>query len=202
MSSLAVVEFVFGLGSRYSYLASTQLGRLRQATGCELVWTPISSVELMEVRGRTPFKGPPISGQYVAEYREQDALAWAALYGVPFVEPHPTPTDHQLMAAACRAADSLGALVPYVHAMFRAIFAEHREIDQQACIELATRQGIDRQKFGMALVDPAIRARLSGDAHLCVERGVFGVPTFLVDDRMFWGNDRLVLLEHYLANRR
>jgi 2-hydroxychromene-2-carboxylate isomerase len=201
MAAPAVVEFVFGLGSRYSYLACTQLGRLRQATHCELVWTPVSSVELMSLRGQTPFRGAPVSGQYDAVYRQKDAEAWAAYYGVPFFEPHPAPHDHQLMAVACRAAGQFEAMVPYIHAMFRAVFAEHREIDPQACIDLATRQGIDRARFGAALVDPAMRSKVSDDARDSVRRGAFGVPTFLVDDRVFWGNDRLVLLEHYLMNR-
>lgn len=201
MKSPAVVEFVFGLGSRYSYLASTQLGALRQKTGCELVWTPISSTELMGLRGNSPFAGPPVSGQYDWGYREKDALDWAAYYGVPFTEPHPAPQDHQLMAIACRAAENLGAMVPYVHALFRAVFDEHREIDSGACVDVASRTGLDRVAFGAALANPAIRTRVSADARKCAEKGVFGVPSFLVDDRMFWGNDRLVLLSHYLANR-
>lgn len=202
MAAAGVIEFVFGLGSRYSYLASTQLGRIRQKTGCELLWIPVSSVELMSLRGQTPFLGAPVSGQYDQEYRRQDAEAWAAYYGVPFTEPHPAPQDHQLMAVACRAAEALGAMVPYVHTLFRAVFAEHREIDANACIDMATRQGLDRQKFGTALADPALRARVTQDAVASVARGMFGVPAFLVDDRMFWGNDRLVLLERYLETRR
>jgi 2-hydroxychromene-2-carboxylate isomerase len=202
MAAAAVVEFVFGLGSRYSYLASTQLGRIRQKTACELLWTPVSSVELMNLRGQSPFLGSPVSGQYDWDYRRKDAEAWAAYYGVPFTEPHPAPQDHQLMAVACRAAEALGAMVPYIHSMFRAVFDEHREIDANACIDMATRQGLDRQKFGVALADPAVRARVSQDAVASVARGVFGVPAFLVDDRVFWGNDRLVLLEHHLGTRQ
>lgn len=202
MGSPAVVEFVFGLGSRYSYLASTQLGRLREKTGCELVWTPVSSVELMQLRGSSPFLGAPVSGQYDRDYRRRDAEDWAAYYGVPFSEPHPPPADHQLLAVACRAAESMGAMVPYVHGLFRAIFAEHREIDPSVCIDVGTRQGLDRRAFAAALSDPAIRNRVSGDAKACVGKGVFGVPSFLVDDRMFWGNDRLVLLERHLLDRK
>lgn len=201
MGSVAVVEFVFGLGSRYSYLAATQLGRLREKTGCELAWTPISSVELMALRGRSPFEGAPVSGQYGRDYRKADAEAWAAYYGVPFTEPRPMPQDHQLMAIACRAADRFGAMVPYIHSLFRAIFDEHREIDPAACIDVASRQGLDRLAFGSALADPAVRAQVSEDARTCAAKGVFGVPTFLVDGRMFWGNDRLVLLDHYLGKR-
>lgn len=197
MSGPAVVEFVFGLGRRYSYLASTQLGRIRQRTGCEFVWTPVSSVELMALRKRMPFQGGPVSGQYDWDYRRQDAQAWAAYYGVPFTEPNPAPRDHQLLAVACRAAGALGAMVPFAHALL----VGHREIDAHACLDLGARQGLERQKFGLAMADPAIRIRVTGDAQEALARGAFGVPTFFVDGRMFWGNDRLVLLEHHLGHR-
>ena len=58
----ARVEFVFGLGSRYSYLASTQLDGIASRTGCSFEWVPLSSVALMAARGRTPFRGDPVSG--------------------------------------------------------------------------------------------------------------------------------------------
>ncbi|MSQ73777.1 MAG: hypothetical protein EXR27_21265 [Betaproteobacteria bacterium] len=53
------VEFVFGLGSRYSYLASTQLDAIAARRGCEITWVPVSSVALMAAGGRTPFGGGP-----------------------------------------------------------------------------------------------------------------------------------------------
>ncbi len=40
--SLAV-EFYYGLGSRYSYLASTQLERIAAETGCRFDWHPLKS---------------------------------------------------------------------------------------------------------------------------------------------------------------
>ena len=198
----ARVEFVFGLGSRYSYLASTQLERIAAATGCEFEWVPVSSVALMAARGRTPFRGDPTSGQYEGDYRRRDAEDWARYYGVPFVEPHPAPDDHALMAVAVRAAGEQGALVPYARAMFDAVFVRHVRIDAEACIAVGRMLALDEARLRAAMTDAALRARAQADAEECAARGAFGVPTFFAGGRMFWGNDRLVLLEDWLRRRR
>ena len=49
--------------------------------------------------------------------------------------------------------------------------------------------------------DPATAVRLRDTTREAHKRGAFGVPTFFVDDRIYWGNDRLVLLRHHLAQR-
>jgi 2-hydroxychromene-2-carboxylate isomerase len=189
------VEFVFGLGSRYSYLASTQLDGIALRTGCSFEWIPLSSVALMAARGKTPFRGDPVSGQYDWDYRRRDAEDWARYYGVPFTEPHPAPEDHALMAVATRAAEAQGALVAYARAMFDAVFVQHLRIDGAACVEIARKLGLDVALYQAAFNDPSVRARVDADARGYAEKGAFGVPTFFANGRPYWGNDRLVLLE-------
>jgi 2-hydroxychromene-2-carboxylate isomerase len=195
------VEFFFGLGSRYSYLAFTQIARIESAHACTFSLQPISSVELMDLRGKSPFQASPVSGQYEWDYRRSDAEAWAKYYRVPFVEPKPLPEDHRLMARACYAAGTQGALRPYCEALFQAVFVGNERIDAQTCAVIASRIKLDPRLFGEAVASSAVNERVSASARRAFKRGAFGVPTFFVGDRMFWGNDRLVLLEHYLARR-
>src|SRR5262245_31252926 len=193
------VDFYFGLGSRYSYLAFTQLERIERAQGCCFVLQPLSSVELMQMRGQSPFQQPPVSGQYDWQYRQADAEAWAAYYGVPYVEPKALPDDHRLLAKACWAAHAQARMRAYCNAVFQAVFVEHQDIGRALCVERARDLGLDVDAFDKALDDHAVEQRLTLVTQRAIQRGVFGVPAFLVGDRMFWGNDRLVLLEHYLA---
>jgi len=78
------VRFYYGQGSRYSYLASTQIERLQADTGCRVHWRPLYSGDLFRARGADPFAGPPVSGQYEWAYRRFDAACWADYYGVPY----------------------------------------------------------------------------------------------------------------------
>jgi 2-hydroxychromene-2-carboxylate isomerase len=194
----ARVEFVFGLGSRYSYLASTQLASIAARTGSSFTWVPVSSVALMAARGSSAFQGAPVSGQYEAAYRKQDAEDWAQYYGVPYVESLPPPTDHALMAVAALAAGEQGALERYARALFEQVFVAHAAIDAAACVRLAASLRLNAGYFEKALASAALRAQAEHDASTYAARGAFGVPTFFVGERMFWGNDRLVILEDWL----
>ncbi len=99
-----VIDFYYGLGSRYSYLASTQLERIAAETGCRFDWHPLKSGALMDLRGGHPFHGAPASGQYEWPYRRLDAEAWAEYYGVPYREPVDFLVDPAYLAVAASAA--------------------------------------------------------------------------------------------------
>jgi 2-hydroxychromene-2-carboxylate isomerase len=81
------VTFYFGPGSRYSYLASTQLPRICEETGARFIWRAVYSPELIARAGSDPFHAANRRGQYRPEYRAKDVQRWAALYGIPYSEP-------------------------------------------------------------------------------------------------------------------
>jgi len=197
----ANVDFYLGLGSRYSYLAASQVERIEAAHNCRFVWKPLASGALMDRLGYNAFRASrPPSGQYDWGYREYDAKCWAAYYGIPFVEPREIRVDAAAPALACLAADGQGALVACCRLIQRLLFVEGAVIDEAALASLPERLGIDRTAFEREYGSLRIRERhekLIDEAH---KRGAFGVPTFFLGERMFWGNDRLVLLEAALRS--
>jgi 2-hydroxychromene-2-carboxylate isomerase len=200
---MPVVDAYLGLGSRYSYLASTQLDRIAQETGASFNWIPIFSEELRPP-DRDPFKGPPVSGQYEWFYRRQDAEAWADYYQVPFREPMGRLTvDYRLLVRAALAAGALKQRVPMMKRLFNAVFVDDRaELDAATCIECAVDVGIERNSFRNAFQNPAIEAERFAILERAQARGVFGVPFFFAGGKSYFGNDRLVLLTHYLKRVR
>jgi 2-hydroxychromene-2-carboxylate isomerase len=196
------VEFYYGLGSRYSYLASTQIERLEAETGCRVIWLPLYSADLMARAGRDPFAGEPTSGQYDWAYRERDASAWADYYGVPFLEPRGRIAfDPREAALACLAAGAFDATASYSRRVFQAIFAERRtSLDQTAYGRLAAELGLDGERLLALIADPETSRRHAAHIDQALTRGAFGVPTFHVRaaGQSFFGNDRLPLLRHCL----
>lgn len=196
------VEFFYGPGSRYSYLAATQLPAIEEETGCRFRWRPLFSGDLMALRGASPFQATPSSGQYEWSYRQRDALEWAALYGVPFCEPPEELREGSLargLALACTAAARLGRVENYSRRLFRAVFAdENSSFDEAGLSALAHEVGLDGERFRRTLHEPATRDELDGTTTEAHRRGAFGVPTFFVGEWMCWGNDRLVLLRRRL----
>jgi 2-hydroxychromene-2-carboxylate isomerase len=193
------VDFYLGLGSRYSYLAASQVERLEATYECRFAWKPIASGALMDRRSGNPFRGSPLSGQYDWGYREYDAKCWAAYYGIPFREPVDFRVDPATLALACLAADRQGALVPCCRLLHRLIFIEGLAIDDGVIAGLADRLDLDGPTFRRDLAVSDTRARHDTLLDEASSRGAFGVPTFFLGERMFWGNDRLVLLEAALG---
>ena len=201
MARPVAIDFYLGLGSRYSYLAASQLERIEATYGCRFVWKPIASGAFMDRRGGNPFRGQPLSGQYDWRYREYDAKCWASLYGVPFREPIAFRVDPDRLALACLAADGQGALVPCCRLLQQLIFIEGVAVDDGVIAGLAGRLELDKVAFQRDLAAPATRTRHDALLTEAAERGAFGVPTFFLGQQMFWGNDRLVLLEAALGGK-
>lgn len=197
------VEFFLGTASRYSYLASTRIEALERDTGCEVEWRPLYSANLIALGGASPFRGEPVSGQYDRAYRGRDAEVWADCYGVPYREP-PDGWIHDAallrrLAVAATAASRFGAAAPFSRRVLAAVFHEHpARLDDDLLVEFAVDCGCDEATFRARLGDEVTARLLTDTTREAHDRGAFGVPTFFVGEHMFWGNDRLVLLHHYL----
>ena len=202
MPGASTVDFYLGLGSRYSYLAASQVERIEKTHDCHFVWKPIASGALMDRRGGNPFRGQPLSGQYDWGYREYDAKCWASFYGIPFREPVAFRVDPDRLALVCLAADRQRALVPCCRLLQQLIFVEGVAVDDGVIAGLAGRLELDKAAFQRDLAAPATRTRHDALLTEAAERGAFGVPTFFLGQQMFWGNDRLVLVRHALTSRR
>ncbi len=196
------VEFFFSPGSRYCYLAGSQLPRVSARTHCRFDWRPVRGNDIRQLRGQDPFQGEPVSGQYVWAYRRRDAEMWARYYGIPFREPPSHELDFELLTRAAAAAKLLDVSESYGWALCSAVYgSDSWPLDRAVCVELAERLGLSRPEFDRAIDDPATRKLLDHNAKEAHGRGAFGVPTFFLNGVMFWGNDRLVLLEHALTRR-
>ena len=197
----STVEFFFSPASRYSYLAATQMETLERETGCTVTWRPVHGPDIRALRGRDPFQGPALSGQYEPVYRKADAEAWAALYGVPFEEPREAHFDYQLLVRGAVAGQLLGGGPHFLKAVCDAVYGSSRwPLDAALLMELAAVYGMDRDRYANELVSERVVTTLAQTAREAFQRGAFGVPTFFVGQRLFWGNDRLVLVRRALLD--
>lgn len=189
------VDFYFGPGSRYSYLASTRLAALAARTGAAFRWRPVFSPDLMRAAGLPTLSERPTQGQYDRAYREQDVRRWAALYAVPHRgDPSMSADQWRRIAHALAAAGE--QVERFAKALFEAAFARGEPPRSDAeIVRIAARAGIEdlRIEAGAQLAQ--------GILEEAVARGVFGVPTFVAGDDLFFGNDRLPILEHHLKTK-
>jgi len=162
-------------------------------------WLPVSSHALLGRRADEPFK-PGARGQYDWSYRKRDAEAWARYYGVPFHDPIGRLTyDPMLPALAAMAAGHQNKVEAMSHLLFRLIFVDdHSQFGREEVFAEASALGLDLARFESDLDSPELAQEHEQRVLEVESRGAFGVPTFFYGDELYWGNDRLVLLEEAL----
>ncbi|WP_028080463.1 2-hydroxychromene-2-carboxylate isomerase [Solimonas soli] len=191
----APIEFYFDAVSPYTYLAATQIDALAARHGAAVVWIPILLGKILEASGNRP----PISVPAKARYMHQDLQQWAECYGVPLRFPTHFPVSTlsaQRIACALPDAD----VGRWARATLHAYWAEDADLSQpQTLRAIAAGLGCDGEALLARAQEPAVKERLKHNTDEALRRGMFGAPTFFVGETMFWGNDRLPLLERALA---
>lgn len=198
------VDFYFALNSRYSYLASTQIAALEKDCGVAVNWKPLDFDLLMVARKWDPFSGAPTSGQYDAAYRDKDAGRWAAFYGIPLKRVVWERYDWlRFNLAATEAATEVEGCATFARSVYAQVMGDRDAPDTEAVISAAARDaGLDPRRLIEASKSSDTKGRLHHAVTDAVKRGVFGVPSFIVDGEVYWGNDRLTLLRWHLTGKR
>ena len=186
------IEFFFDLVSPYSYLASEKIEELAKQNNRELIWKPFLLGGLFKA-----LDAPPAPGllPYKKPYLFKDLDRLTRFHGIPFNTPSEFP---RLTVKPLRALLSLPKedLPEAVHQLYRAYWVEDRDIsDASVLADLLGAEAVE--KTG----DPEIKQSLIQATDEAVSRGLFGAPTFLVGQEMFFGHDRMDLLEAFLQDR-
>jgi 2-hydroxychromene-2-carboxylate isomerase len=177
--------FYFDLGSPYAYLA---LERLRDFRLGDVRLAPVSLGALFKLTGRSSWG--------LSERRElgqADVEARAKAYGLPPVSwPRGWPSNYLNANRACLAAEEQGALEPFAIAALRAAFVHGADLsDGEAVLEVARTVGLDPGALGDRIAAPEIKERLRANTDAAHRAGVVGVPSLLIDGRVYWGDDQL-----------
>ncbi len=184
------VEFLFDVGSPYSYLAYHALPAIARAAGAEIVWRPILLGAIIKTTGgHSPFEVPA-----KMRWVEQDLERCAAALAVPFrLNPHfPVNTLVAMRIATGLQAQRPADFPAWVEASFRAMWAEGRNLaDPTELAAVIRAAGFDDQELLALASQQAVKDKLRSDSEAAIARGVFGAPTFFVGELMYWGNDRL-----------
>jgi 2-hydroxychromene-2-carboxylate isomerase len=186
--------------SPFGYLAGLQLEEIAQKHGAQITYKPFGLMKVFEEVGTPP---PAECHANKAKYRAQDIARVAKFNDMPVnLKPahwptNPAPACYAIIAAQAAGGGNVGALV---HALFRACWAEEKNIAEDAVIkECLTANGFDAGLADSGLLSGA--ETFGRNTEEALKAGVFGTPSYVVDDEVFWGQDRLPHLDAYLAER-
>ena len=195
-----VIDYYFATISPFMYLGHERFLAIAAKRGATIAVKPINLGEVFPVSGGLPLSKRAPQRQ---AYRLLELQRWAEHLGIPLNrEPRFFPVNGDRAAywiLAANERDPSHALA-LTGAVGRAIWREERDVADEATLaDIAERLGMDAGKLADRAASEEIIVRYKTFTAEAIERKIFGAPTYVYRDELFWGQDRLDFLDRALA---
>jgi len=184
------LDFWFDFASTYSYPAAARIGPLAAEAGIQLRFRPFLLGPIFKAQGwdSSPFNLYPAKGRNMV----RDIERLAAERDLDFALPQRFPQNSLMAARLALVGGDEGWIALFTRAVYVAEFAHGADIsDRQALGPILQSLHLDSQKIFTRIEQADIKDRLKRQTAEAQARGIFGAPSFLVGDELFWGDDRL-----------
>jgi len=199
---MPTIDYYVWLASDWAYLGGVRFVQLAARHGLKINHIPMRMQDVYAGSGGILLANRSWQRQ---AYRITELKRWRSKLGIPVnIEPKFFPADVDLASCVVIAAQQRGLPVAdFANAVMRAIWAEDRNVaDPGVVAALADRCGLD----GRALLDAAdaaaVRTEYRGNTARALTAGVFGSPFYLFAGELFWGQDRLDMLEDAIVRSK
>jgi 2-hydroxychromene-2-carboxylate isomerase len=193
------IDYYDSMSSPWTYLGHLRFLDLARRFDLTVRHKPMDLLKVWSVSGGLPLKQ---RAQQRQAYRHQELRRWREFLGMPCnLEPafHPVADRRAcflVIAAMQRNAD----WEKLSYALLRAVWAEERDIaDHPTLAAIADENGMDGKALLAATEEADVQAEYQANTDEAMARGVFGAPTYVFDDELFWGQDRLDMLEEAIV---
>jgi 2-hydroxychromene-2-carboxylate isomerase len=192
------LEFWYEFASTYSYLSAMRIEALARDRGVTVAWKPFLLGPIFNAQGwnTSPFNLYPAKGKYMV----RDVTRLATQRGLTFRMPSPFPQNSLLAARLALIGAGEGWGPAFTRAVYLAQFVEGAQISDRGTLAAILRGlALDADALFSRIDRPETKERLRQQNEVAHELGIFGAPTFLAGDELYWGDDRL---EQALAKAR
>ncbi len=195
------IDYYFAPQSPWTYLGHDRFSRMAQHAGAAVRVLPVDLGRVFAASGGLPLGQRPAQRQ---AWRLTELARWSAFLQLPLnLKPAFFPVAGDPAARLIIAVDlhdGSAAAMRLTGAVLAAVWAQERNIaDAAALAQLLAECGLPAQRLQDAQA-PAVQARYDADTQHALERQVFGAPTYVLQDELFWGQDRLDFLQRKLQS--
>ena len=200
---MAQLEFFFDCSSPWTYLAFTRIHEAVARTGATVIWKPILVGGVFNEVNKDVYERRANPEPRKQNYYRKDLADWARHTRIKIGAPPVFPVNSVKAMRGALIAQDDGKLVPYATAAFQAYWGDLLDISQDHILsQVAEYVGYKPAEFLARIGEPQVKARLKANTDELIARGGFGSPTMFVNTNdMYFGNDRLPLLEAALSGR-
>ena len=188
---MKIIEFWFSIGSTYTYLSVQRILEFEKENNVKFVWQPFSVRQIMIEMENIPFTPPPKKNK--SDYMWRDIERRAKFYGFAAKVPAPYPLSEFDLAnkiAVLGMDEDWG--ISYVRSTYQSWFIEGFEPGVEPNVsKILTDLKLDPKQILEKANSNTINEKYLAQTELAKSKKIFGSPTFIYQDEIFWGDDRL-----------
>lgn len=197
---MAGIEYFYAAHSAFAYLGSARLMQIAGSARRTIAHRPMDLNRVIAAVGAIPFKNRET--KHRAYYFRREIERWAEHRSLPVMEKRPTHHRKDITLANCMLVAAIGQ-GHNVDRLANEMLSRHWEkdadlSDRETLAAIARTVDLDPVPLLDAADSPAIRDAYEANTQEAIDRSVFGSPTYFVDGDMFYGQDRLDLVERAL----
>ena len=195
------IEYYYGIPSPFAYLGSVKFQLIAKKYNVEIVEKPCDLVGgIFSKTGGIPV---PQRSQQRQKYRLDEIKRWSEFLNIKInIKPkYFPPKDPHLPAKFTIAANLLGVKVVFGHELLKQLWSEEKDISDEKNIEMVSNSfKINFIELSELAKSEKVSKIYTDNTEEAVEKNVFGAPTYIFNNELFWGQDRLEFLERALKN--
>jgi 2-hydroxychromene-2-carboxylate isomerase len=195
------LEFFYDCSSPWTYLAFTKIEDVAARNKADLIWKPILVGGVFNAVNPSVYESREKPVKAKARYYAKDLQDWAHFYGIKIGSPTVFPVNSVKAMRGAFVALEHNKIAPYSRLVFESYWGNDRDISKDDVLrEIVRAVGLDEKEYFDKIARPEYKDKLKANTDELIERGGFGSPSIFVEGDMFFGNDRLVLVEHALQH--
>ena len=195
------IEYFYGIPSPFAYLGSAKLIAIAKKYNAEIVEKPCDLVGgIFAKTGGIPV---PQRSPQRQKYRLDEIKRWSEFLNIRInIKPKFFPPKNpHLPAKFTIAANLLGTKVLFGHELLKQLWSEEKDISDEKNIEkVSNNLKINFKELSVLAKSEKVSKIYLDNTEEAVEKNVFGAPTYIFNNELFWGQDRLEFLERALKN--
>ena len=195
------IEYFYSLASPFTFLGSEKFQIIAKKYNAEIIEKPCDLVGgIFSKTGGLPV---PQRSPQRQKYRLDELKRWSEFLNIKInIKPKFfPPKDPHISAKYAIAANLSGVKVLFGHELLKKLWIEEKDISDEKNIELISKQfKIDFVKLSVLAKSEKVSKIYSDNTEEAIQKNVFGAPTYIFNNELFWGQDRLEFLERALKN--
>ena len=181
-------EFYFDFASPYTFIAHKEIRKIEKENFVKMKYMPILVGGLLKLSGIKANADIPIKAKYMIK----DCKLWAEKYKITFKFNNYFPINTLNLMRCVLVAEKKDIAPNFIDKVFDVIWKDGLNLNDNIIVEkLLKNLDLNPKTFLMEAVNPVIKDELKRRTDEAYNKGIFGTPSFIVNNKMFWGQDRL-----------